>query len=107
MSASLDDRLAPNIDYTRRDYYLFEIIDVLKCPIMLEISDSPIIFTINVTTDVLSKSIVASNHNVTVVALRVVTHKINAASKTLVLVATSSTGMQCAICFSLVLQSKI
>ena len=40
----LDSRLTPNIDYTRRDEITFSLMDAIKCPISLEISDKMILF---------------------------------------------------------------
>ena len=40
----LDTRLTPNIEYTRRDEITFSLIDAIKCPISLEITDQMILF---------------------------------------------------------------
>ena len=41
---TLNTRLTPTIDYTRRDEIIFDIMDMIKCPIYLDTTDDMIIF---------------------------------------------------------------
>ena len=40
----LDSRLTPNINFTRHDEITFSLMDAIKCPISMDISDNMIIF---------------------------------------------------------------
>ena len=44
MTSHLDDRLFPTIDYTRRDQIITDLMDIIKCPIIQEVADDPIVF---------------------------------------------------------------
>ena len=59
-SESLDKRLVPSIDYTRCDDANFALLDILKYPISLDISENMVIFN-----DQLYCNDTFENHNYT------------------------------------------
>ena len=44
--SNLDTRLIPDIDFTRRDEITFDLVYIIKCPILLESSDDMVIFNL-------------------------------------------------------------
>ena len=44
MTSNLDDHFIPSINYTRRDQIIYDLMETIKCPITLDISDDPVLF---------------------------------------------------------------
>ena len=44
MTSHLDDRLFPTIDYTRRYQIITDLVDIISCPILQDITEDPIVF---------------------------------------------------------------
>ena len=44
MISHLDDRLFPSIDYSCRDQIIWDLMDIIKCPIIQYIAQDPIVF---------------------------------------------------------------
>ena len=44
MTSNLDDRVVPSIDYIRHDQIICDLMDIIKCPITIDISEDPVLF---------------------------------------------------------------